>query len=55
MKKMETEHRDTPERKLGLHRETLRRLDPAELRQMGGGRMAVDISSPCGPPITTNP
>lgn len=55
MKKLETQHRGTPGKKLGLHRETLRRLDPAELRQMNAGQMAVDISSPCGPPVTTDP
>jgi hypothetical protein len=55
MKKMETKQRGTAEKKLGLHRETLRRLDPAELRRMDAGRMAVAVSSPCGPPITTNP
>jgi hypothetical protein len=55
MKKLETKHRGTPGNKLGLHRETLRRLDPAELRQMNAGRMAVAVSSPCGPPVTTHP
>lgn len=55
MKKLETKHRGTPGNKLGLHRETLRHLDPAELRQMNAGLMAADVSSPCGPPITTNP
>jgi hypothetical protein len=55
MKKTETKHRGTPEKKLGLHRETLRCLGPAELRRMNAGRMEVAISSPCGPPITTHP
>lgn len=56
MKKIDIKHRSTPEKKLGLHRETLRHLDPAELRRMNAGRqMAAEISSPCGPPITTHP
>jgi hypothetical protein len=55
MKKTEFKHRDTPHKKLGLHRETLRCLDPAELRRLQAGRQDAAVSSPCLPSITTNP
>ncbi len=55
MKKTEIKHRGTPHKKLGLHRETLRCLEPAEMRQLQAGRMEAAISSPCLPSITTHP
>lgn len=55
MKKSEIKHRDTAHKKLGLHRETLRRLDPAEMRRIEAGRLEAAISSPCLPTITTHP
>jgi len=55
MKKTEINHRGTHPKKLGLHRETLRCLEPAEMRQLQAGRLEVAISSPCLPSITTHP
>jgi hypothetical protein len=55
MKKTEIKHPGTPHKRLGLHRETLRHLDPAEMRRIQAGRLEAAISSPCLPSITTHP
>lgn len=52
MKKSDKNHPGSP-RKLGLDRETLRRLEPAELQ--GIQTALLDLSSGCGPRITTKP
>lgn len=53
MKKSEKNHPGSP-RKLGLDRETLRRLEPAELHGVQTGLMP-DVTSGCCSRITTKP
>ena len=55
MKKTECKHRGPAHEKLVLHRETLRCLEPAEMRQLQAGRLEAAFSSPCLPSITTHP